>query len=55
MFCKNCGTKNETTDNFCKNCGTPLENIQNKKESEFEKVAKNVDYFFKSAYNSAST
>ena len=40
MFCKNCGTKNETTDNFCKNCGTPLENIQNKKESEFEKVAK---------------
>ena len=40
MFCKNCGTKNETIDNFCKNCGTPLENIQNKKESEFEKVAK---------------
>lgn len=40
MFCKNCGTKNEATDNFCKNCGTPLENTQKKEESQFEKVAK---------------
>lgn len=40
MFCKNCGTKNEATDNFCKNCGTPLENTQKKEESQFEEVAK---------------
>ncbi|MBO5489289.1 MAG: zinc-ribbon domain-containing protein, partial [Eubacterium sp.] len=21
MFCKNCGTENQDTDNYCKHCG----------------------------------
>lgn len=40
MYCRKCGTKNDSVDNFCKNCGTPLEKVQNKKESKFETLAK---------------
>lgn len=28
MFCKNCGTQNNSNERFCKNCGTLLENGQ---------------------------
>ena len=40
MYCRKCGTKNDSADNFCKNCGTPLEKTLNKKESKFETIAK---------------